>query len=227
MTLCAWSTLSSGWAASIPRSASVTTSSGALISFFMASDLPSGSSVRSRSGRRNGCGEFRLRVAQVDTGLGQLAVGRCVGDQAVRVGGSDAGEQLGAQVDGNLVPLHTAAGELLDEHRTERARRVDRRTRGRRDRDDRCEDDETDGDPGEAGGGLAVDDAEDREHQDEGADELSGEGLRPADVAVARNPQTDVARLVPEDAEDRGGTEHGARALRGDVRRHLRPGELP
>src|SRR4051794_17600551 len=228
MTLFAWSTLSSGCAASIPWSASVTTSSGALISFFMSSDLPSGSSVRSRSGRRNSCGgELRLRVAQVDTGLGHLAVGRRTGDQPERVGGGDTGEQLGAQVDGDLVPLHTAAGELLDEHRTERARRVDRRARSRRDRDDRREDDQTDGDAGEAGGGLAVDDAEDREHQDEGADELSREGLRPADVGVARNPQTDVACLVPEDAEDRGGTEYGARTLRRDVRRHLRPGELP
>src|SRR3954468_4673331 len=227
MTLCAWSTLSSGWAASIPWSASVTTSAGALISFFMASYLPSGSSVESRSERRNGCGKSRLGVPQVDTRLGHLAVGRRTGDQAERVRSRHNGGELGAQVDGDLVPLHTAAGELLDEHRTERARRVDRRARSRRDRDDRREDDQTDRDAGEAGGGLAVDDAEDREHQDEGADELSGEGLRPADVAVARDPQTDVARLVPEDTEDRGGTEYGARALRRDVRRHLRPRELP
>src|SRR4051812_24649875 len=154
MIFCAWSTLSSGCAASIPWSASVTTSSGALISFFMASALPSGSSVRSRSGRRNGCGKSRLGVAQVDARLGQLAVGRRTGDQPEREGGRDTGEQLGAQVDGDLVPLDTAAGELLDEHRTERARWVDRRTRSRRDRDDRREDDQTDGDAGEAGGGL-------------------------------------------------------------------------
>src|SRR4051794_6513879 len=113
MTLFAWSTLSSGCAASIPWSASVTTSSGALISFFMASDLPSGSSVQSRSGRRNACGKSRLGVAQVDTWLGQLAVGRRTGDQTEGEGSHDAGEQLGAQVDGDLVPLHTAAGELL------------------------------------------------------------------------------------------------------------------
>src|SRR4051794_27871709 len=179
MTLCAWSTLSSGWAASIPRSASVTTSSGALISFFMASDLPSGSSVRSRSGRRNGCGEFRLRVAQVDTGLGQLAVGRCVGDQAVRVGGSDAGEQLGAQVDGNLVPLHTAAGELLDEHRTERPRRVDRRTRSPRDRDNRRETDLPDAAPGKAEGGLARDAPEDAQPRVEGPTDLCAQARQP------------------------------------------------
>src|SRR3954467_3731638 len=126
MTLFAWSTLSSGCAASIPWSASVTTSSGALISFFMSSDLPSGSSVRSRSGRRNACGELRLRVAQVDTGLGHLAVGRRTGDQTERVGRGDAGEQLGEQVDGNLVPLHAAARNLLHEHRAEGARGVDR-----------------------------------------------------------------------------------------------------
>src|SRR4051812_36842522 len=184
MTLFAWSTLSSGCAASIPWSASVTTSSGALISFFMSSDLPSGSSVRSRSGRRNGCGESRLGVGQIDAGIGYLAVGRRVGDQAVGVGSGDAGEQFGEQVDGDLVPLHAAARKLLDEHRAERTRGVDRGAGGRRDRDDRREHDEADGDAGEAGRGLAMNDAEDREHQDERADELSGEGLRPTDVAV-------------------------------------------
>src|SRR4051794_30921520 len=105
MTLCAWSTRSSGCAASMPWSASTTTSSGALISFFMSSYLPLGSSVRSRSGRRNACGETRLGVAQVDTGLGHLAVGRRTGDQAEGEGCGDAGEQLGRQVDGDLVPL--------------------------------------------------------------------------------------------------------------------------
>src|SRR3954451_4807178 len=124
MTLCAWSTLSSGCAASIPWSASVTTSSGALISFFMASYLPSGSSVGSRSGRRNGRGQSRLRVGQVDTGLGDLAVGRRTGDHAVRVGSGDTVEQFGEEVDGNLVPLHVASGKLLNEHRAEGARGV-------------------------------------------------------------------------------------------------------
>src|SRR3954471_14398071 len=185
MTLCAWSTLSSGCAASIPWSASVTTSSGALISFFMASYLPSGSSVRSRSGRRNGRGQSRLGVGQIDAGIGYLAVGRRVGDQAVGVGSGDAGEQFGEQVDGDLVPLHAAARNLLDEHRAEGARRVDRGAGCRRDGDDRREHDEADGDAGEASCGFAMDDAEDGEDEDEGADELSGEGLRPADVAVA------------------------------------------
>src|SRR3954470_13387936 len=106
MTLCAWSTRSSGCAASMPWSASTTTSSGALMSFFMSSYLPLGSSVRSRSGRRNACGELRLGVAKVDAGLGHLAVGRSPCDQAERVSSRDAGEQLGAQVDGDLVPLH-------------------------------------------------------------------------------------------------------------------------
>src|SRR3954470_11329724 len=214
MTLCAWSTLSSGCAASIPWSASVTTSSGALISFFMSSDLPSGSSVRSRSGRRNSCGgELRLRVAQVDPGLGHLAVGRRVGDQTVGVGSGDAGEQFGEQIDGNLVPLHAAARKLLDEHRAEGARGVDRGAGCRRNGDDRREHDEADGDAGEAGRGLAMDDAEDGEDKDERADELSGEGLRPADVAIARDPKTDVTCLVPEDAEDGRSAESGAGGL--------------
>src|SRR3954452_11939584 len=227
MTLCAWSTLSSGCAASIPWSASVTMSSGALISFFMASYLPSGSSVRSRSGRRNSCGgELRLRVAQVDAGLGYLAVGRRVGDQTVGVGSGDAGEQFGEQVDGDLVPLHAAARNLLHEHRAEGARGVDRGAGCRRDGDDRGEHDEADGDAGEAGRGLAMDDAEDGEDKDERADELSRECLRPADVAVARDPQTDVARLVPEDPDDGPGAESGARCLGGDVGGNLRPREL-
>src|SRR5438270_6002730 len=122
MTLAAWSTRSSGCAASIPCSASTTTSSGALISFFMSPYLRFDSSVRSRSRRRNGCGELRLRVGQVDAGSGGLAVDRGVGDQAERVGSGDAGQQLGEQVDGDLVPLHTAARQLLDEHRPEGAR---------------------------------------------------------------------------------------------------------
>src|SRR3954453_6249269 len=172
MTLCAWSTLSSGCAASIPWSASVTTSSGALISFFMASYLPSGSSVRSRSGRRNGCGESRLGIAEVDTGLGDLTVGRRVGDQTVRVGSGDAGEQFGEQVDGDLVPLHAAACKLLNEHRAERGRGSERVAGRRRDGDDRREHHKADGDAGEAGRGLAMDDAEDGEDEDEGADEL-------------------------------------------------------
>src|SRR3954454_19789295 len=222
MTLCAWSTLSSGCAASIPWSASVTTSSGALISFFMASYLPSGSSVRSRSGRRNSCGgELRLRVAQVDARLGDLAVGRRVGDQTVGVGSGDASEKFGEQVDGDLVPLHAAARNLLDEHRAEGARGVDRGAGCRRDGDDRREHDETDADAGEAARGLAMDDAEDGEDEDERADELSREGLRPADVAVACDPQADVARFVPQDSEDGRGAESGASSLGGDVGRNL------
>src|SRR3954447_22833428 len=199
MTLCAWSTLSSGCAASMPWSASVTTSSGALISFFMSSDLPSGSSVRSRSGRCNSCGESRLGVAQVDARLGQLAVGRRTGDQTECVGSGDAGEQFGEQVDGDLVPLHAAARDLLDEHRAEGARWVDRRAGRRCDGDDRREHDEADGDAGRGGRRLSIDDAEDGEDKDERAYELSGEGLRPADVAVARDAQTDVAGFVAED----------------------------
>src|SRR5437763_17170798 len=109
MTLCAWSTLNSGCAASIPLSASVTTSSGALISFFMSSDLPSGSSVRSRSGRRSAYGKLGLRFGQVDTGLGDLAVGRRTGEETERVGRGDAGEQIAALVDGELVSLNAAA----------------------------------------------------------------------------------------------------------------------
>src|SRR3954470_14900039 len=226
MTLCAWSTLNSGCAASIPWSASVTTSSGALISFFMSSYLSSSSSVRSRSGRRSAYGKLRLRVAQVDPGLGHLAVGRRTGDQTERVGSGDTGEQLGEQVDGDLVPLHAAARDLLDEHRAEGARGVDRGAGRRCDRDDRREHDEADSDAGEAGRGLAMDDAEDGEDKDERTDELSGERLRPADVAVARDPQTDVTRLVPEDSEDGRGAESRARGLGGDVGRNLRPREL-
>src|SRR3954451_6989797 len=227
MTLCAWSTLSSGRAPSIPWSASVTTSSGALISFFMASYLPSGSSVLSRSGCRNSCGgKLRLRVAQVDAGLGYLAVGRRVGDQTVGVGSGDAGEQFGEQVNGNLVPLHAAACKLLNEHRAEGSRRVDRGAGRRRDGDDRREHHKADSDAGEAGRGLAMDDAEDGEDEDERADELSGEGLGPADVAVARDPQTDVARLVPEDSNDGAGAEGGPRGLGGGVRRDPRPRDL-
>ena len=96
-----------------------------------------------------------------------------------------------------------------------------------RDRDDRREDDQADRDAGEPGRGLAVDDAEDREHQDERAHELGGERLAtPTDVAVRRDAQADVAGLLAEHADDRGGADDGADDLGADVRRHLAPREL-
>ena len=67
-----------------------------------------------------------------------------------------------SEVDRQLLPLHRAAGELLDEHRAEGAGRVDRGAGGRGDRDDRREHDEADGHAGEPGRRLGVDDAEDR-----------------------------------------------------------------
>ena len=109
-----------------------------------------------------------------------------------------------AEVDGQLLPLHGAAGDLLDEHRAEGARRVDRGAGGRRDRDDRGEDDEADRDPGESCRGLVVDDAEDREHEDEGADELGSEGLAHAhSVGVRRDTEADVTGLLAEYGDDR------------------------
>ena len=115
---------------------------------------------------------------------GAEPVGRGPGEEAVEQGGGDAGEELGGQVDRQLVPLHVAAGDLLDEHRAEGASGVDGGAGRRGDRDDGREDDQADRDAGEPGGGLAVDDAEDGEHQDERADELGGECLRHADVSA-------------------------------------------
>src|SRR4029079_2971404 len=183
MILLWWSTWTSGWAASIPSRASTTTSFGSLISFFMTS-LSLGVCLSSSRGRRRG---GRLWIGEVDA-LADGPVGGRVGDEAVGQGRDGTGEELGGQVDRELLPLHGAAGDLLDEHRAEGAGRVDGRTRGRGHGDDRGEDDQTDGDTGEPGGGLAVDHAEDREHQDERADELRGERLDPADAGVRRHP---------------------------------------
>src|ERR1051326_3518832 len=102
MTLCAWSTRSSGCAASTPCSASTTTSSGALMSFFMSSYLRFGLSVRSQSRLRTACGMSGLGVREVDARPGDLAVSGGTRDQAERVGGRDTGEQLGEDVDGEL-----------------------------------------------------------------------------------------------------------------------------
>ena len=114
---------------------------------------------------------------------GRRAVDGGVGDDAESEGGGDAGQQLGGEVDGQLLPGDGAARDLLHEHRPDRARRVDRGAGDGRDRDDRGEHDEADREPGPAGGGLAVDHAEDAEHQEERADELGEERLVPRGVS--------------------------------------------
>ena len=136
------------------------------------------------------------------------------------------GEELGAQVDRELLPLDGPAGDLLDEHRAEGAGRVDGRAGGRGHGDDRGEDDQADGDTGEPGCRLAVDHAEDREHEDERADELRGERLDPADAGVRRHAETHVAGLVAEHPDDGGRADDRTDHLRGDVTGDLRPGEL-
>ena len=152
-------------------------------------------SGRRARGRAAGSGSTSGTVGALDEG-------------AVRERGDDAGEELRAEVDGQLLPLDGAAGDLLDEHRAEGAGRVDRGAGGRRDGDDRGEDDEADRDPGEPGRGLVVDDAEDGEHEDEGSDELGREGLADTHrIGVRRDAEADVAGLLPEHGDDRGGAD--------------------
>ena len=103
---------------------------GSLMNFFM-SISPSRSGCRSFGGL--GC-SFR----------GARAVGSGVGDDAEEQAADDAAEQLGDEIDRQLLPGDGAAGELLHEHRSDRACRVDRGAGDRRDRDDRGEDDEAD-----------------------------------------------------------------------------------
>src|SRR6476659_3482336 len=114
-----WSTRRSGCAASMPSRASTTTSFGSLISFFM--------SVFSRvvtGGSGRGLGEARvLRIGEVDPRGNGAVCGR-VRDEGVGQGREDAGEELGCQVDRDLLPLHGAARDLLDEHRAEGTGRV-------------------------------------------------------------------------------------------------------
>src|SRR3954453_2611671 len=109
-----WSTWRSGWAASIPSRASTTTSSGLLISFFMVFFSRDG-----MDGSGRGLGEARvLGVGEVDP-RGDGTVGRRVGGEAVGQGRDGAGQELRHQVDRELLPLHGAARDLLDEHRPE------------------------------------------------------------------------------------------------------------
>src|SRR5437764_11873817 len=109
-----WSTRRSGCAASIPSRASLTTSAGSLMSFFM-------------SGLRG----------NEDGGVaGRVLIDRRPRDGDERQGGGGAGKQFAGEVDRQLSPVHGAAPNLLDEHGTDCARRVDRSGRGRRDDDD-------------------------------------------------------------------------------------------
>jgi len=72
-------------------------------------------------------------------------------------------------------------------------RAVDRGARRRGDRDDRGEHHEIDSHAGESGAGLAVDHAEDGEHEDERTHELGGERLsRARRIAVRGDAETDV-----------------------------------
>src|SRR5262249_24303061 len=125
MILFAWSTWRSGWAASTPSRASTTTSFGSLMSFFMTL------SSRALLGLvRIGASDGRLgercllRIREVDPlGNGPLVGGR-VGDERVAERGQGAREELRAQIDRELLPLHVASGDLLDQHRAERAGRI-------------------------------------------------------------------------------------------------------
>src|SRR3954467_11258065 len=128
MILFAWSTCRSGWAASIPSRASATTSFGSLMSFFMTLSL----SLVGRSGRGGGSREGHFfRIGEVDPGGNGLLVSGRVGNERVAERGQRAGEELRAEVDRQLLPVHGASGELLDQHRTECAGRVDGGAGGR------------------------------------------------------------------------------------------------
>src|SRR3954451_10946018 len=205
-TLFSWSTCSCGCAASTPSSASLTTSAGSLISFFISclhSDV------------RRGQGHDRRRG------------GGRAGERPERQGRRHAGEALGAQIDRQLRPVDRPAPELLDQHGTDCARRVDGRAGGRGHGNDRREHDQTDRQAGETGRGLAVDDTEDGEDEDEPADELGGEGLRPVYGRPIRgNAQPDVGCLLAEYRDDCQRADDGAGHLGGEVAGNLAPGEL-
>jgi hypothetical protein len=71
-----------------------------------------------------------------------------------------------------------------------------------------------------------VDHAENDEHQDEGADELGGERLGPADGTVLSDTEADVAGLLTQNADDRRRAKDRTGRLRQDISGHLPPGEL-
>ena len=161
-------------------------------------------------------------------GTGQLDGVDTLDQRGVGERGDDAGQELGSEVDGQLLPLDRAARDLLDEHRADGARRVDGRTGGRGDRDDGGEDHEADRQPGESRGGLVVDDSEDREHEDECPDELGRERLRHTHgIGVRGDPEADVTGLLPEHGDDRAGADDGPDELGTEIRRHIPPRKLP
>ena len=130
------------------------------------------------------CRRRQLRAAATS------AASEPLGECDVREAGEQAGKELSREVDRQLLPLHGAACDLLDEHRAEGSGRVDRGACRRSYGNDGCEHDQTDGEPGESSRRLVVDDSEDREDQDERADELGGEGLADADrVGVRRDAE--------------------------------------
>src|SRR5690349_13314647 len=137
MTLLSWSTRRPGCAASMPRSASTTTSFGSLINFFIRVSFRSQRVLEGSDGADlTRLGGLRFGVAQVQPGSRDGTVSRGAGEQAVQQGGDGSGEELGREVHRELVPLHLAARELLDEHGTHGTSRVDGRAGGRSDRDD-------------------------------------------------------------------------------------------
>src|SRR5690242_7270244 len=102
MILFAWSTCRSEWAASTPSRASLTTSFGSLMSFFMAVPSRLLSAVRGsgRGGRGEGC---FFRIGEVDPGGNGLLVGRRVRDERVAQRGQRARQELRAEVDRQLL----------------------------------------------------------------------------------------------------------------------------
>ena len=75
---------------------------------------------------------------------------------------------------------------------------------------------------------LAVDHAEDDEHEDEGADELGRERLGPADGTVLGDTEAHVAGLLTQNADDRRRPEDRTGQLRaGHVRAPAARGTCP
>src|SRR6266487_423972 len=216
----------SGWAAARPARDSLTMSAGALMNFFITcvataiwAPLAGGDGVA--GGGAVGLGDGFLDRAHDLPRRRHPVVGEDCERRADQVG-RDVREEL-------LRPVVHSAVDRRDQERADRACRVQRRIRHRPDGDDDPDDDEADHEACPTLGRARVDDAEDREQQDSGADCLDQHCRAPRRGRVVEvddaEAVAEVDRPRPEGAPHRECPGQTAGDLRSPVRRNLAPGE--
>src|SRR5436190_8590311 len=203
---------SDGCAAATPASASVSTSSGALISFF--TTTPCRWSGHADGFGGGGVGD-RRRLDRADEGIGRR--------------GQQAGQEGRDEIHGYLLPQQplAAAHGRPGDHRAEVPRGVQCRARhGSDDSDDR-EYDRRDRQPVPTRRGPAVRrGTEDHEDQQEGTDQFGEERVPRVARRIAEYAQPRVDARLPEYAPDREPARDPAEELRPQVTGYVRPRRL-